>query len=183
MQQLRTATAALHQATEMLPLMQQLGCAEHLATAYPRYLSAQYKLYRALEPLLYARCTPTTRIALGVQPKWSALAADLATLDIAPPPPAVVPLLIVDEPTAVGGLYVLEGATLGGQVIARQMRALNAELPLRFLECGAAQPNWRQFGIGMSNYVSAHPGCEAVIVAGAQAVFAWIYDTLAKVTP
>jgi heme oxygenase len=74
---------------------------------------------------------------------------------------------------ALGCLYVLEGATLGGQLIGRQVQR---QLGLRsehgcafFAGYGADQtgPMWKAFSEAVDAYGSAQPAAQGAIVAAA----------------
>jgi heme oxygenase len=86
--------------------------------------------------------------------KLPALEADLVALGLSPGTIAGLPRCADAAPTgghagAMGSLYVLEGSTLGGQVITRMLRAAGWERPLAYFdpygdEVGAF---WRAFRV------------------------------------
>ncbi|WP_295542390.1 biliverdin-producing heme oxygenase [uncultured Thiohalocapsa sp.] len=136
MRRLREHTAAIHAATEALPLMQTVLGPQPSNAGYGHYLLTLHGVYAALEPALYAAVPPPLLTALGIAPKLPALQQDLRALRgsaAAEPPPAEDLRSEIDRrlsaagtqrtAMALGGLYVLEGATLGGQVIARRLRS------------------------------------------------------------
>lgn len=194
MQRLRVRTASTHAATEALPLMRALLSPTADADAYGRYLAALHGIYRAVEPTLYGAVSPPVLRLLGVRPKLPALEQDLAALmssrgeqlgasavrparDL----PGRIRAAVQGEFAALGGLYVLEGATLGGRVIARRLRQQwgpESDMPFTFLEFRGANPGreWRRFGDGIRLCCARHPDDEAApigdrIVDGAVAVF------------
>ena len=137
---LRRETAEAHEAIEHLPLMRRLTSAEVTLDDYRHYLRTIEAIYSPLEQALYAGLSEPLRERLGVAPKRSALLGDLAELGDAPEadprttladpelPEQLPALLSAQHPSAlVGGLYVLEGATLGGRTIARHLRAVLGE--------------------------------------------------------
>ena len=120
---LRTGTALLHVALEKrLPFF-----SEHLdAHRYKRLLQAYYGFYQPMEATLY----DSDLIPEGFDPvlrvKTPTLVSDLHALGLdnraieALPRCSALPTF--DTPAAcLGALYVLEGATLGGQVLRREM--------------------------------------------------------------
>lgn len=199
MRRLREHTAAAHAATEELPLMRDLLVARPTTAGYARYLSTLHAVYLAVEPALYAALPAPTLTRLGIAPKLPALQEDLLALtatskDAATllPDPGVCNsvrgLLDCAHPhraaAALGGLYVLEGATLGGQVIARHLRthwASDAEPPTAFLDFRAAQPGhgWRAFGAAVTAWTEQHPDAERAILDGALAIFEMMHAAFA----
>lgn len=155
MQRLRERTAAIHTATEELPLMRNLLANDASISDYRRYLQALHGVYLTVEPALYAAVSPPLLSRLGIRPKLPALQRDLNRLGVrvALPTsgwPRRLREAVTGEPCALGGLYVLEGATLGGQQIARRLRQHWADqpgLPYSFLEHRADNPghDWKRF--------------------------------------
>jgi heme oxygenase len=197
MPRLRAHTSALHAATEELPLMRALM--EATEDGYRRYLVRIHAVYTAVEPPLYAPVSGELRRALGVTPKLEALEKDLTGLGLQPPSDPSQPdqasasarqrideLLGVAPPgrvgAALGGLYVLEGATLGGQVIARRLQARwnGSPPPLEFLQFrGKSAPvDWRGFGAALTAWADRHPEAEGAILDGAGAVFEVVHEAL-----
>ena len=118
---LRTETAALHRAVEahldlLRPCLTLTGYAEILS----RFWCVYQPLEAALDPILAAELP-------GYYPerrRLPSLEADLAWLKVDPAglrPHPHVPA-IPDLAAALGALYVIEGSTLGGQVISRHLR-------------------------------------------------------------
>jgi len=199
MVRLRERTAHTHAATEALPLMTALLAPTADADAYRRYLAALYGVYRVVEPRLYAAVSPPVLSLLGIQPKLPALQQDLAALT-----PSRGALLkasaalpegtlrdrmraaVQSEFAALGGLYVLEGATLGGRVIARRLRQQwgpDCGMPFAFLEFRGANPGseWRRFGDGIRQCCAGYrdsdkPRIGDEIADGAVAVFAAMHE-------
>ena len=120
---LRTGTASLHVALEKrLPFF-----SEHLdAAGYQRLLQAYYGFYQPMEEALYDSGLIPDGFDQALRVKTPTLVRDLYALGLddhainALPRCANLPPL--DTPAAcLGALYVLEGATLGGQVLRREM--------------------------------------------------------------
>ncbi|QGU32482.1 biliverdin-producing heme oxygenase [Thermochromatium tepidum] len=187
---LRRATAEIHAEIEQLPLMARLTSKAVILDDYRRYLRAILSVYAPLEQILYARLDDTTRDRLGIMPKLPALIADMeeqgltfnsATLAFAPGP-----ALLDDLSTTVGGLYVLEGATLGGRTIARHLRGIIGA-PLgstRFLDFHGQNTAtaWKRFTGGLNALVAQKVLVPDRVIAGALTVFAHIHTQI-KLTP
>lgn len=216
MRRLREHTATVHAATEALPLMRRLLSAHPSGDDYRCYLNALYGVYAALEPALYAALPRRLRSELGIAPKLPALRQDLKALHVADAHPAgaaavgsmpepdrcahVHPLLDAAEPQrtawALGGLYVLEGSTLGGQLIARRLKhnwhasshsrqdgqsPTPVALPTAFLEFRNrhAAGDWRRFGTVLSDWGAQRPGTEQTMLDGALGTFEIVHAALA----
>lgn len=149
---LRTGTALLHVALEKrLPFF-----SEHLdAEWYQRLLQAYYGFYEPMEAALY----DSGLIPEGFDPllrvKTPTLLHDLSALGLDERTVHALPrcteLPTFDSPAAcLGALYVLEGATLGGQVLRREMAqrlAMNADNGGAFLDVYGAETGrrWKDF--------------------------------------
>lgn len=172
---LRAATAAPHAALEA-----RSDAAGHFdgIDGYRRYLHRMLPLYATLEAALDIAAPPV----LADWPrrtKAGAIQADLAVLDSDAPAegrlPLVGPLLPPWGPgTALGVLYVLEGATLGGAVLARRMTAhgLTRERGGRFLDpYGPARAAlWRGFLAALEDAVLP-PAEDVALLPAALATF------------
>ncbi|EIC21405.1 biliverdin-producing heme oxygenase [Thiorhodovibrio frisius] len=187
---LRARTAALHVATENLKLMRKLMAPEVDLGTYRDYLAAIAAPYTRVEPHLHNLCAPATLARLGVQPKLPALERDLAALELEPSrlPKALnerLKDLVRDETDALGGLYVLEGATLGGRVISQQLtRNLGSAantLPFGFLGSRvdpSPASGWRHFGTALEAEVSAGGHDPERVLSAAVAVFEIVHQGL-----
>jgi heme oxygenase len=82
---------------------------------------------------------------------------------------------------AVGWLYVLEGSTLGGMVIAGHVAAALA-IPTAYYGAYGARSAamWRDFHAFVRAYVAAEPDSEPAIISGARAAFTIVAMALAK---
>ncbi len=125
MQALRDATRAAHTRIEgVLPLLE-----PGLTRArYTRVVEAFYGFYAPLEPsIVRAAAAEGAALSLGRRAKLPLLTTDLRALG---KPLAELELLprcrhlpVLDSAShAIGILYVIEGATLGGQIIRRHLR-------------------------------------------------------------
>lgn len=170
MSRLKQATVQQHHEVEAsMPVMQ-----PHLRLETYRQLLGQ--LYTVIEPLeaqLSALPIPD-QFDLAARRKADLLRRDLGALGVTSLP-APLPLHLANVPEACGAMYVLEGATLGGQVIARHLQAclgLTAgDGSAYFTGYGPATGQmWRRFGTAVDCTVS--PEEEPLVIAGAQATFA-----------
>ena len=124
--------------------------------------------YRTLEPRL-ARTLAETMPSEYLVPRVTRLRADLdaLSLDWRSLPETVIPL----DADGLGALYVLEGAAIGGQVIARH---LDARLGFRsaFFGGEGVGPRWRAFRalLDASDDVGVVEGATATFLAFEAAV-------------
>ncbi len=172
---LRRATAESHQAVERLPLMARLTSPTVTRDDYLKYLHALADVYAALEGSLLDALDENIRNDLGVRPKLPAILDDLAEQG----QPHVSRASALIPPTgsgaALGGLYVLEGATLGGRVIAKHLRrCLGPALgPTAFLDFHGEQASaaWKGFSSGLDNLFADGRVDGAEVIAGARSTF------------
>lgn len=180
---LRLATAARHAAVEELPLMCQLMSAAVTRDDYRHYLRTLGAIYAEVEPGLYAGLDPALRDRLGLRPKLPALLLDLAEQGERWTPRADTRAPVRGGASAiVGGLYVLEGATLGGRTIARHLRrCLGEQLgAARFLDFHREQTSaaWKRFAALLDALSAEGLVTPPATIAGACATFERIYDGL-----
>jgi heme oxygenase (biliverdin-IX-beta and delta-forming) len=188
---LRSATASIHHAVEELPVMVRLTSPAVGPADYRRYLVAMAGVYGSMEPPLFAVVTaglPAPAVtALCLRPKYPALRADLAASGLVAP--VLAPLTAAPHPatlsTALGGLYVLEGATLGGRIIVRQLRRLLGEglLGDAFLDFHGEQASavWKGFGQSLERLVADGLVVPGQTITAACAAFDRVYRRLAQV--
>jgi len=127
---------------------------------------------------------PEWGINLSAQRRTPELRADLLALgfDNAALPRLVMPPM-ADFATAVGGLYVLEGSSLGGKVILRSLEArLGARLAGAVAFFGGAGRqdalSWPAFKARLDAFGEGRPAAQARAVAGAMAVFRQFAEAL-----
>lgn len=149
---LRTGTALLHVALEKrLPFF-----SERLDTEwYRRLLQAYYGFYAPMEVALYDSGLIPEGFDQVLRVKTPTLLHDLNALGMDEPTAHALPrcteLPTFDTPDAcLGALYVLEGATLGGQVLRREMAqrlGVNADNGGAFLDVYGAETGrrWKDF--------------------------------------
>ncbi|OJT49452.1 biliverdin-producing heme oxygenase [Pseudomonas moraviensis] len=174
LQDLRAGTAELHIALEKrLPFF-----TDTLDTpAFERLMAAYYGFYQPLEQALLASGAVPDDFNLLPRLKADTLRADLRALGAtADDLPLCEDLPVIDSSAAsLGVLYVLEGATLGGQILRREIAArlnLDADNGAAFLDVyGAATGRrWREFIEYLSNRPMAASE-RAAVVSAAQTTF------------
>lgn len=161
--------------------------------AYAAFLLKFHRFYAPLEPRLLA-CGDL--MALGMdyaeRQKLPALTRDLHTLGVTPEDYPVCPAVpeVPDVATALGVLYVVEGSTLGGQIIHRQLRALfgdEADTVMHFFGGYGplTGPRWKAFGALVNTHVT--PDMEPATLRAAEATFslfeAWVNAPHAERAP
>ncbi len=189
MQQLRQATRVAHARVEAaLPVLDPSLTRDR----YARVVEALHGYYAAVEPLL--------EVALGCgddpkpQPsraKLPLLAADLRALGRTPSQIGRLPrcTVVPDVGTAshaLGILYVFEGATLGGQIIAKHLRERLAIEPASggafFYGYGTATRSmWTRFAVQVDRSASVQAAAAvAAAIATFETLTQWLDAALAR---
>lgn len=172
LQALRTSTGPLHvRLEERMPFF----TPSLDASLYFRLLKAYYGFYQPLEEALVASGLMPDELVPAERIKTPALVNDLRALGMSDPEIAQLPpcrdLPVIDSPGAVlGVMYVLEGATLGGQLLRREVQArigLDEHSGLAFLDVygSATGRRWKAF----LNHLSDVPREPHVVEAAARA--------------
>jgi heme oxygenase len=143
---LRAETRPYHDAVEQNEFNQALAAGTPSQAATARFLAKMYGFLAPYEAVLLSHAA-----ALG--PAWEIperLRAHLILEDLHAEPsqlplcPAMPPLATV--PQLLGAMYVLEGSTLGGQVLARQLAKAGSDLRRYFTGYGERTgPRWKAF--------------------------------------
>lgn len=185
LQRLKHATREDHQQVERTV---DLGARLRSREAYGAVLARFYGFYAPLEAALAAVDGLALALAdLGARSKAGLLARDLATLGVAADQLGALPRCgalpaLPDVAHAFGCMYVLEGATLGGQLIARQLGGLGVTPEAGgafYTSYGpAVGPMWRSFGASLTAYATT-PEREEAMVSTARATFAALEGWLA----
>lgn len=185
MERLKAATGAEHARLEA-----QVDLARLVASpeSYHALLQRFYGFYLPLEQRLAAFAWQTVAFDLAPRRKTPLLVQDLLCLGETAatltqlPRCAELPEL-GDQAAACGCLYVLEGATLGGQFITRHLRRTLGLQPTNgaafFYSYGdQVGPMWKNFGAFVNAYALSHPGSAATIIRAACTTFhtlgAWL---------
>lgn len=183
LQSLRLGTREAHGALEAQPLVRGLLDPSLSPDRYGQLLRAFAAFYQRLEPALAAvlddwhtRFPSTYRY----RPRLPLLQADLADLgaDFLPGPGGEVPVSVTVE-TVPGVLYVLEGATQGGRVIAPRLnRALgvSGQWGARYFNLHGQLDSWSHFRACLSR-IEPHLDQDATL-SGARATFSGLHAHL-----
>jgi heme oxygenase len=145
---------------------------------YREVLGRFYGYYAVLEPALDAWHGREGLLDWPARRKLHLLAADLGELGA--PDPADLPLCpevpaIRSSAEALGALYVVEGSTLGGAVIARRLRAQGfSPSALGFFTCYGSDVGvrWRQWSEVTTAWVGEDQRRSDAVVTAACTVFA-----------
>lgn len=185
---LREETRAYHERIERSPLLRELLSPTVTTRFYAAALGIHYGIYVPLEARLrFAADWPALGFALTPRLKTPLLEADLAHFgfegELLRALPSCIHLpRLPDRFAALGCLYVLEGMTLCGQLVARQI-ALSLQLEptngAAFFNSYGAQvrPMWQQFAATLQTLGHEQPDA---IIAAASATYAavetWFSD-------
>ena len=124
---LRQATAAEHQRIEQCRPLTRLFATNYTLDEYRQLLIGLFGFYSVLEPMLLTGLPDTARPLLESRRKTGWLAQDLTEFGLTSAQITTVPRHFRSPSPGnfaeqIGGWYVLEGATLGGQLIRRRLR-------------------------------------------------------------
>lgn len=177
--QLKSATAGHHARVEAaMPSLDQLATPAGYAAA----LRALHGFHAAWEPAIWRAPGLAETGVLRGRRKLPLLERDLRALGVLPGPAAPA-ARVPDAAAALGALYVLEGATLGGRVIHRRVAGPLGITPARggayYHGYGAETgPRWKAFGEAAARFAE-ETGSEPRVVQGAVACFAALEAWLA----
>jgi heme oxygenase len=176
---LRDETAPLHERVERaVNLPARLVSADAYAALLARFLGFYAPLERRL-----AEVPGLEMVGLNLAERAKAplLGEDLLALGFSPDAVSALPtcpgLPSVSTPAqALGSLYVVEGATLGGQYVRREVAKRYGFAPGSGCSFFASYGErvgamWKEFCGVLSAYADAHPGAEAPIVSAAAETF------------
>ena len=178
MQHLKTATQPYHRLLEQQVNINALSAS---ALTYRRLLQRFYGFYAPGEAQLARLPWATVGFEWSARRHTPSLASDLQWLGETPASLAALPQchtgpLLADIPRALGYLYVVEGATLGGQLISRHLQQhlpVLQEAGCQFFQRYGKQvgPMWRTFSHFVNTYVATHPTAESPMIATACTTF------------
>jgi heme oxygenase len=186
LERLKQATVARHAALESRSVLLDPGLSQPV---YRACLARFFGYYAPLERrLLRSQAWLGVGLAYGDRHKTPQLSQDLAALGVTPAELAQMPMCcaLPDLRTAArlfGCLYVIEGATLGGQIVTRHLRACLGVTPLSggaFFSGYAERTgsHWKAFGAQLCAFAQ-DSGREDEIVSGANDTFEtldrWLY--------
>lgn len=152
MEALKAATASWHDALEAHAQSKKIMQLTLSRAEFERLIAFQYGLHLALEPQVTAHLDAHwPALAYGeTRQKQAALTQDMEQLQL-PLPETASPADFVNSPYhALGAAYVLEGATLGGQVILRHLKQIPEiaeDSPFHYYGLYGDQvgPRWKTF--------------------------------------
>lgn len=148
--------------------------------AYGGLLTTFYRFYSAVEPRLPAAALLTEGFDVAERRKVPLLERDLEHLKILSTAKDLAPLADIPSVETVarafGGIYVMEGATLGGQVITRHLRehlGLTPDAGGAFFNSYGKEvgPMWKRFGAAITAFAERNPHAEDQIVDAAKETF------------
>ena len=182
LEQLRTATAEAHEGLEqrLFPYLENITAPEE----YVRLLKAFYGFVKPVQELIYNQVEENMSADLDERRNADLILADLEEMDSEDAVQLCDKLPdLSTQPRAFGALYVLEGSTLGGKIIAN---TLAAKLPpphaLRFFRGYGSETGimWKRFIAQLEN--PALQGKSEEVIAGAADTFdffdKWLSDKL-----
>ena len=170
---LRAATRTAHRAVEAVVTLMR---GDATRDDYVRFLRATAACAIPIEARIAETTLPGPWSALADRPRARWLAQDLAALGCSMPDTSG-PVPVPETPAhAAGAAYVLEGATLGGQLLARHLRS-TLDIPesaLNYLQSHGAElgSRWRTFRTGLGGFMAGSSEHEQAAILGAQRTFA-----------
>ena len=125
LQQLRSKTANSHQLIEQNSISQSLMSQGVTVTQYARYLKNMYGFVYGFEKIVFPLLKHYELLQLEDRRKSHLIQADLVLLNYTAVQPYINDELFSTHyqtaAAALGGMYVLEGSTLGGQIINKHL--------------------------------------------------------------
>ncbi|WP_223752702.1 biliverdin-producing heme oxygenase [Myxococcus sp. RHSTA-1-4] len=197
LRRLKTETRSHHERTEAAVRLMDSNLTP---AGYRRHLEALHGFYVPLEAELSTRLAESVP-ALRAHERWKVplLEADLRALghdeaSLARLSRCSLLPSLSGVPEALGCFYVLEGSTLGGQLILRHLRSRFADLPVgpfAFFSAYGEEvgPMWRAFGQALTQAAAeaASGDFDARVVKGARDTFdafgAWLLRETANASP
>jgi heme oxygenase (biliverdin-IX-beta and delta-forming) len=147
---------------------------------YRELLSKFYRFYSAIEPCLPVAGLKGNGFDIEPRRKTPLLERDLTELGVLADVRALPAWSDVPDtesvPAAFGAIYVMEGATLGGQVISRHLKeqlGLTPENGGAFFNSYGREvgPMWKAFGAAVTAFADKHPETSDTIVDSARQTF------------
>jgi heme oxygenase len=173
---LRAATASAHERLHHLPAFVALAAGRLDRAAYRDLLTSLLGFHEPIEAAL-AACLGDTAFGLDVRAlrRGPLLRDDLRALGTTASPLHAAAPAFPSQAAAMGALYVTEGATLGGRLLARGLDRLlgPGTTGRRFLLAGTdpARPAWRDVRAAIDR-CGATPGALIAMTDAARAAFA-----------
>lgn len=173
---LRAGTQACHQRLEdRLPFFSD----DFDLPAYRRLMQAYYGFHAPLQALL-ADHQGSERAKTAVL-EHDLLALGLSRAEVAALPRCQALPATADEASVLGVMYVIEGSTLGGQVLKRAMAerlGIDSDHGARFLDVYGplTGAHWRSFLQRLDQPAASHPQTVAAAIATFECFEHWLQD-------
>lgn len=177
---LKTQTASSHKRLENLPVSSCILSPEMKIEDYAHYLSLMYDVHYSTEQNIFPLLSSVID-DLNEREKKHLIAADLAHLTYnIPVPTPVFKLENITIPFALGILYVVEGSSLGGRFILKNLETipgLHEEKGVTYFAGygNKTGSNWKTFLNLLTAYQEKY-NCENEIIKGAVYAFDAIHD-------
>jgi heme oxygenase len=146
---LREHTRNQHRLLDSHPLMQRFTSPDICVDTYVPLLQALGGALQVIEPAVLAyQAVGLDRVGPVFRPRLGALESDLHALGAPLGPPATCGMVVSSVPQLAGVIYVLEGARLGGQILAARVRhSTSPHMPCHFFTGDSADNHlhWRDF--------------------------------------
>ncbi len=184
---IRTTTAPWHTRLEQAMFADAIMDGSLTLADYNKVLRVNYYVHHLLEPSIFTALREQVKqeIKLANRAKLPALKEDMIRSSISFSGDEYLAITIpvfANEAEALGALYVLEGATLGGQVIIKQLKKndIFSTLPLAYYNVYAGQTGlmWKQFLEVINQYEDQESA-----IRGAQKVYALYLSVAEAITP
>ena len=162
---LRDKTHSAHSTMEQLAPLSRIFAPDYQSSELAQLLTAMLGIYTPLEAVL------AHEDEAGYIPRVPLIRQGLEHLGQNPvlPPPIQIPTFS-NRAEKLGGLYVLEGSTLGGQVIHQKLMAHFGESikpALSFFTpyCDAARSHWQSFCLGLERELNTEEALQSAASA------------------
>src|ERR1700761_4707836 len=122
---LKQATKPNHDQLEQLMFVNEIMNGSLTLQQYRQILVTNYLVHKTFEDYLFDNLSPEIagRLQIENRKKLAALEADLDELGLEPPElEHTTPQIEKTDAAILGAMYVLEGATLGGNVIVKRLK-------------------------------------------------------------
>ena len=161
---LRAATAEAHAALEAVPINRRLFAEDFAPAELANLLGRMMSVYRPLEARLAASPPEGWR---DYRRRLPLLMEGIAFLGGCTVFAEVDIPALADEPSRWGALYVIEGSTLGGRMIHRQLVARHPPEALSFFvpHGDLAGERWRHFLAGMETALTRPNALEGAVMS------------------
>jgi len=179
LEKLRAATTNSHTGLEALPISLSIMNPEVTNAAYALYLDLMHDVVKDAEENIFPLVLKNAE-GLDIQPKAAFIEADLKTLGIvktrvAQPLTQGIDTHKMTPAFAFGVMYVIEGSSLGGRVILKNINAAlghDAKSGAAYFSGYGAQTgsHWKAFLGALTQYEEINK-CEDEIIAGANFAF------------